>query len=218
MLLAVAAAREAEAVLRGLGLDGSSRLEQWGRVDLDERLAIVLTGVGKANAAGALARAASGQLAGVVSIGLSGALPGSGLTAGQVVVADACILADEGVETPDRFMSQSDLGFPAAEGCGERFPTDPRWTAALAPLADRVGPAATISTCSGTRARAAEIVRRTGAIAEDMESAASALVARRLGLPFACLRVISNRTGDRATQGWDLERAFAAVARAAGSL
>ena len=50
-----------------------------------------------------------------------------------------------------------------------------------------------------------------GAIAEAMEGAAVVHAARRLGLPGGEVRVISNSTGDRAKQQWDIARAFAAM-------
>ncbi|HZW08272.1 MAG TPA: futalosine hydrolase [Phycisphaerales bacterium] len=215
MVLSVAARREAEAVARGVGGRGSAPGMEWARVDLNDRLSLVLTGVGKANAAGGLARALVAGDSGVVSIGVSGALPGSGLEVGDVLVADSCVLADEGVGVPGGFLAQSEVGFPALAPFGERFPADPAWVAALGPLADRIGGAATISTCAGTDERAAEIAGRTGALAEDMESAAAGLVALRLGLPFACVRVISNRTGARERQAWDLPGALAVLERVA---
>lgn len=230
-LLAVAAPREAEAVLAGLGgvsgVSGGGRAlpEPWTTLEIDDRLHLVVTGVGKANAAGGVAKALAGRYAGVLSLGLAGGLPaepggaaGLALGVGQVVLADACHLADEGLISPEGFVNQSGLGFPACEGFGERVPTDAKWREALAPLACRVGGCATVSTCSGTDARAIEIVRRTGACCEDMESAAVGLVAHRLGLPFACLRVISNQTGDRDRQGWEIDRAFSVVARLVGAL
>ena len=51
-----------------------------------------------------------------------------------------------------------------------------------------------------------------------MESAAVALAAARLGTPFAALRVISNRTGERSRQGWDMARAFSVLTDLAGSI
>jgi futalosine hydrolase len=70
---------------------------------------------------------------------------------------------------------------------------------------------ATVSTCSGTNALAREIVTRTGAEVEAMEGAAVGLVASRLGVGFAEVRVISNTTGDRGSQQWDLPGALAAL-------
>ncbi len=216
-LLAVAAPREAEAVLVGLGSADSTPPAPWTTRVLNDRLHLVVTGVGKSNAAGAVARALTSQHSGVLSLGLAGALPAlPGLEVGQVMLADTCHLADEGLSTPDRFLTQSELGFPACDSLGERFPTDPTWRDALAALALRIGPCATVSTCSGTDARATEIARRTGALCEDMESAAVALTAHRRGMPFSCIRVISNQTGDH--QAWDLELAFSVLARVAGGL
>ena len=44
-----------------------------------------------------------------------------------------------------------------------------------------------------------------------MEGAAVVHAARRLGLPGGEVRVISNSTGDRPKQQWDIARAFAAM-------
>lgn len=209
-------------MLDALGHPQTALPAPWRPLTLDARLELVLTGVGKANAAGAVARALSPRHAGVLSLGLAGSLPHPpgtpGLSVGGVVVAEACQFADDGLALADRFVPQSDLGFPAVEGPGECFPTDPAWRHALAPLADRLGPVATVSACSGSDAAAAEIARRTGAWCEDMESAAVGLVAARLVVPFGCIRVISNRTGDRADQGWDLDLAFSVLTRLARSL
>lgn len=218
-LLAVAAPREAEAVLTGLGRAGHALPTPWTTLEIDDRLHLVVTGVGKANAAGAVAKALTGRYSGVLSLGIAGSLPvARGLEVGQVVLAEACHLADEGLATADGFLTQSELGFPACEGLGECFPTDAVWRDALAPLATMVGPCATVSTCSGTDTRAIEIARRTGALCEDMESAAVALAAHRLGLPFACLRVISNHAGNRDRQAWNLDLGFSVLARLAGAL
>lgn len=221
-LLAVAAPREVEAVLAGLGRGGTPLPRPWSAVELDDRFHLVVTGVGKANAAGAVARALSPRHSGVLSLGLGGALPvpseRSGLRIGEVLLADTCFLADEGLGGSGRFATQSQMGFPAVEGLGERFPTEPGWCRALAPLAAQVGPCATVSTCSGSDGLAGEIARRTSALCEDMESAAVGLVASRLGAPFACLRVISNHAGDRSRQGWDPDLAFSVLAEVCGSL
>lgn len=210
-------------MLDALGLAEKPVPDPWCPIVLTERLDLVLTGVGKANAAGAVARTRRPRHAGVLSLGLAGALPSPDSSPppqlGAVILADACRLADDGLALPDRFLTQADLGFPAVERLGESFPTDPEWRRALAPLADRIGGVATVSTCSGTDAQAAEIARRSnGALVEDMESAAVGLVAARLGVPFACLRVVSNHTGDREHQRWDLDLAFSVLARLARSL
>jgi futalosine hydrolase len=140
---------------------------------------------------------------------VAGALPGSGLEVGDVVAATACIFADEGVQTPERFMDCHAMGFPLGAFEGSAVPVDPRLLGVIRPLAKAAGPVATVSTCSGQNALAATVRERTGALAEAMEGAAVGLVAHRLGAPFAELRVVSNTTGDRPGQTWDLKGALA---------
>ncbi|MFO0834909.1 MAG: futalosine hydrolase [Phycisphaerales bacterium] len=216
ILLVVAAVREARAILGSLapagGPGGGAGVvppEEWGVVSLG-RIDVVRSGVGKSNAAGATAKfldPARHRL--VMNVGIGGALPKSGLSILDAVIADECVFADEGVRTPDRFLSLSDVGFPCMAGRRDSVASDAGAARELG-LGDamRVGPIATVSVCSGTDELAAEIRGRTGAIAEGMEGAACGLVAARMGVRFAELRVISNRTGRRDQQGWNLDGAF----------
>jgi futalosine hydrolase len=172
----------------------------------------VLTGLGKANAAGAVARALdTTRHGGVLSIGVGGSLPGSGLAVGTVVAGSAAVFSDEGVATPAGLVPASALGFPAGIE-SETVRPDPTWLAALAALGLPAVPIATVSACCGTDALAAQTAARTGAAVEAMEGAAVGLVAARLGLAFAEVRAVSNTTGDRAGQVWDLPAALAALA------
>jgi futalosine hydrolase len=221
-LIAVAAPAEARAVLAGFDLDPAHALPDWQPMALDARFDLVRTGIGKANAAAAVARALAPAHRGIVSLGVAGSLPGSGLALRQVVVADRCVYADEGVETPDSFLTCAAIGFPLAPppATPEGVPLARSLRGALAPLlaggAAAIGGIATVSTCSGTDARARAVAERTGAIAEAMEGAAIAHVAVRLGVLAAEIRVISNTTGDRAAQVWDLRGSLdrlAALAR-----
>ena len=82
----------------------------------------------------------------------------------------------------------------------------------------RVGSIATVATCSATDELADEIALRTGSVAEAMEGAAVLHAARVLGVPALELRVISNTTGNRGEQVWDLPRAFEALSDLAGAL
>lgn len=216
LLVAVAAPNEARAILAALGL--RLDLAPWRIAPLRDlspgaatplpRADLLLTGVGKAAAAGAVARAIDpARHRGVLSLGVAGALPGSRLAIGQSLLASACVFADEGVETPDGYTDLSARGFPPGPWTGPGAPTDSSISAPWSALADRTGPVATVSTCSGTDARAATLAARTGALAEAMEGAAVAASAARLGLPFAEFRVISNTTGS--SQQWDLPLALA---------
>jgi futalosine hydrolase len=184
---------------------------------------VVVAGIGRTNAAAATAeaiaaaRAAGWPFTAVVSAGIAGALPGSGLAIGDVVVADACAYAEEGIALPEGFRDMRALRFALGDFEGNRVPVDAALAARLAPLG-RTGTIATVATCSGTDAAAAEVVARTGAIAEAMEGAAVVHAARRAGLPAIEVRAISNTTGDRPRQRWDLPAAFASLARVGASL
>jgi futalosine hydrolase len=202
-LLIVAAPREVRAALDALD-PGKPVPGPWQPI-MGDRWELVRSGVGKAAAAGATARSYDPERhAGVMSLGLGGYFPNSGLRVGDVVLADPSRFGDEGVRTPEGFLPLEKLGFG---GDAPDTPPDPASRAALAPLVTRIGPVATVSACSGTDADADDTASRSEAIAEAMEGAACAMVARRVNpqARFAEIRVISNRTGNRQNQGWDLE-------------
>ena len=177
---------------------------------------VVVAGIGRTNAAAATAealteaRATGAPFAAVISTGIAGALPGSNLALGTVVVADACIYAEEGIALPEGQGDMRVLGFPLGDFEGNRVPVDGALLVAFRAL----GPAceiATVATCSGTDAAALSVRTRTGAMAEAMEGAAVVHAARRVGVPAIEIRSISNTTGDRAAQRWDIAAAFAAL-------
>lgn len=219
LLLAVAAPKEGEAVLRAFDADPALADVPWRLHHLRAGFDLVVTGVGKANAAGAVARVFDASAhRGVINLGVAGSLPGGGCAIGDAVLAVPTLFADEGLAGPDGFVNLPEIGFPIAlgPGAGVTFDPDPALAAALRPHANAAGPVATLSACSGTDDGAAAIARRTGAVAEAMEGAAIACVCARLAessgaapAPFCELRVISNTTGDRASQRWDLRAALA---------
>jgi futalosine hydrolase len=173
---------------------------------------VTVSGIGRTNAAAATTAALleEGPFDGVLSVGIAGALPGSMLQPGELVVASACVYVEEGLQTPHGFSDTASMGFPLGDFEGNRVPVEPRLTRFLpGPL--HQGPIATVATCSGTDALAAEVERRTGALAEAMEGAAVVHAARRLGIAGGEVRVISNSTGDRDRQRWDMASALSAL-------
>lgn len=218
-MLALAAPREVESAFRGLGLDPLPHPPEWQAIAVSEGLEVVRTGVGKANAAGAVARVLDpSRHAAVVSIGVGGSLPGSPAGLGQVVLGTSAVFADEGVATEEGFVDCPTLGFPLGVFEGPAVPLDPVLREWLRPLAQHEGPIATVSTCSGRDDLARSVAQRTGALAEGMEGAAVAAVTGRFGLPAAELRVISNTTGGRQVQRWDLAGALTVLAEVIGRL
>lgn len=233
-LLVAAAPAEADAILRGLGERSAQPPTPWTLRPIGGRFDLLLAGVGKANAAGATAlRFDPARHAGVVSVGIAGSLPESGLEIGDAALATRSVYSDEGAATPEGFSDMASMGFPPIEpalsfagdtpmGVG----VDPDLFKVLRPLARSAGPIATVSTCSGTDAVASETRRRTEAIAEAMEGAAVGFALRRRDLadgpplptPFAELRVISNTTGDRHRQKWDLRGSLERLGEVASGL
>ena len=211
ILIAVATPREASALCRPLRLTVEN-LQPWVLVQTPAGFDVVLTGVGKANAAGGVARVLDpDRHAGLLNVGIAGLLPqpsGGGLDLGSAILSTRSVFADDGIQQPEAFQSFADAGFPLI---GSRDDIEPSsdWGAVLAELTDAQGTIATVSTCSGTDLYAQEIGERTGAIAEACEGAACGLSAFRVGCRFAEIRSISNTTGQRDLQRWDIDRALA---------
>ncbi len=229
LLLALAAGREARAAMEALGVWAGRLPDPWQLVGGRRRLDLVMTGVGKANAAGGVARVLDpNQHWGVLSAGIAGSLPVAappGL--GTIVCASESVFADEGVggaADAGGFIPMSDLGFGCFPDGSMGARHDQTMLGLLSPLGGARGVIATVSWCSGSDGCAQGVVERTGAIAEAMEGAAVALAARRVSSSIATgeLRVISNTTGERSAQRWDPEGALATLrdvlGRLAGSL
>ncbi|MDH6118180.1 futalosine hydrolase [Kitasatospora sp. GAS204A] len=193
LLVVVAVAAEAEAVLRGAPAG---------------RVTVVTAGVGPAAAAGATAIAlATERHPLVLSAGIAGGFaPRAPI--GAVVAADAIIAADLGAQTPEGFRDVAELGF------GTTTHTPPAGAVALLAEATGavVGPVLTVSTVTGSAARAAELTERhPGAAAEAMEGFGVAEAAARLRVPALELRTVSNAVGPRDRTAWRIGEALAAL-------
>ncbi|MBA4119953.1 MAG: futalosine hydrolase [Isosphaera sp.] len=232
VLVVCATPLEAGALLAELGVGSLvAHAQEWRPMPVLPGLKLLISGVGKANAAAATARALDpASDAGVLSIGIGGVLPTPEkntpvnsaderrATLGDVVVSTRSVYADEGLLTPEKFVDLHDMGFPAGpwEGSGPWAP--PAWLSTLRTLGDAQGVIATVSTCSGTDQAAREVARRTGAVVEAMEGAAVAQVAERLGVAWGEVRVVSNTTGDRHAQRWEMRAALDRLARLGAAL
>ncbi|MFF2809437.1 futalosine hydrolase [Streptomyces sp. NPDC058000] len=175
---------------------------------------VLAAGVGPAAAAAGTATAlTAAALAGapydlVVSAGIGGGFSPAAAPLGSVVVADAIVAADLGAETPDGFVPVTELGF----GTVAHLP-DPALVAAVAAATGgATGPVVTVSTVTGSAARAAELAERhPGVLVEAMEGFGVAEAAAAHDLPVLEIRTVSNAVGPRDRAAWRIGPALAAL-------
>ncbi|RTL39807.1 MAG: futalosine hydrolase [Candidatus Melainabacteria bacterium] len=210
LLVAVASGGEYRAIIEALQHKIDDAAGDW-RAQHFESFSLLQTGVGKANAAGAVTHelmsgnASRRNYAVVLSFGIAGSLQ-SHVEIGSSVFGSTVVFADEG--TP--FIAGQDWTSLEQSGWAQTsfHTSDCDWSQHLSANADHVGTIATVSTISGTDEIAAQYRQRTGALAEAMEGAAIAQVCQRLEIPFAELRVISNRCGNRNINKLDIPTSF----------
>lgn len=193
---------------------------RWGAADI----VCLISGIGKANAAhatGVLIRDFSPDM--IVSFGVGGAYPGSGLAVGDIAVATTEVYADEGVILREGFRTLETIGIPAATAPRRKFFNEFPLDRALAKRALRAagkrgsassGVFATVSSCSGTRQLALRLSKRLNAVCENMEGAAVAHISRLYNVPAVEVRGISNIVEDRDLTKWNIPLAADAASGA----
>ncbi|MDH4161108.1 MAG: futalosine hydrolase [Nitrospirota bacterium] len=192
-----------------------------------KQVVLCVAGMGKVNAAhGATIMITRYAPAVLFVLGVGGAYPSSGARIGDVVLAREEIAGDEGVLTNDGFKDTEFIGIPLLKTTNSTiFNTYP----APAPVLDQAlaalrscgpsvtvhaGPFITLSTCTGTAARARELEERYQGLCENMEGAAAAQVAELHNVPWLEVRGISNIVEDRDLSRWDIPRAARAAQQA----
>ncbi|ANH92085.1 futalosine hydrolase [Streptomyces sp. SAT1] len=198
-------------------------------------LDLIAAGVGPALAAASTATAlTAAALDGtpyglVVSAGIAGGfasaatdLPGPpglprlpGAPVGSLVLADEITAADLGAETADGFLPVTDLGF----GTVTHRPPESLVRAAASATGAATGTVLTVSTVTGTAARAAALrARHPRALAEAMEGFGVAEAAAAHSVPVLELRAVSNPVGPRDRAAWRIGDALAALTEGFGKL
>ncbi|MEU3820331.1 futalosine hydrolase [Streptomyces sp. NPDC030392] len=132
---------------------------------------------------------------------------------GSLVVSDSIVAADLGADTPDGYLPVEELGF------GRSVHAPP--AALTARVRDAVrgsgvpcllAPVLTVSTVTGTAARAAELAaRHPRAGAEAMEGFGVAEAAAAHGVPAVEIRAVSNTVGPRDRAAWRIGEALDAL-------
>lgn len=189
-----------------------------------QQIIICAAGIGKINAAATtsvLLERYRPKL--VINTGCAGAYPGSGLSVGDLAVASEELLADEGVLTSEGWQDLRSMNLPyLAQGDRmyyNNIPLSKHAAEKAMQLADYYGVSLTrgrfitVSTCSGTKQRGLDLVRKLGAICENMEGGAVALTCLRYGINCLEIRGISNQVDTRDMSTWDIPRAVEAAQR-----
>jgi len=186
---------------------------------------LCIGGMGKVNAAHAATILTGYNPAAIIVFGIGGAYPSSNAKIGNVAIAKEEIAGDEGVLTLDGFKDTEFIGIPLLEtSTSVIYTTYPARESlvkhALQALhtnldADlHLGTFVTLSTCTGTTARARELEERYHGLCENMEGAAVAQVAELHNIPWIEVRGISNIVEDRDLQKWDIPSAALAAQQA----
>lgn len=184
-------------------------------------LSLAVSGIGKANAAGALASVAAGEertVVAVLQVGIGGAYPGSGLSLGDVLLAHSEYDLDLGVGSRPDWSGLETLGFtafPHAEQHNRLDLDSPLLRAVAAGSGLGTAAFATSDSVTAGPELAAAIAARHAVAVESMEGVAAAQVATALGLPFIELRAVSNLVGERDKSRWTVAPAVSAAAGAA---
>lgn len=183
--------------------------------NLDAR--VVVSGVGPVAAALATQRALATKHAPVVvSAGIGGAYPGSGLEPGDLAVSSVIIHADLGAWNGDLWLDLDALGLSVLPGAvqGTRFSVWRGAEAAARRAGAAFGPTLTLSSVTGSVEGAQALARRhPGALTEGMEGAGIAHAALLAGVPVVEVRGVSNAVGPRDRAAWRIGEALAATRR-----
>jgi len=169
----------------------------------NQEVLLQLSGMGLVNSASAVTAALERMpdITSLINLGCAGAYAKSGLEVGQAALASQIVLADHGVRTSRKLHGLEKTGIPLFEHKGEdiynHLPCSAELNSRLALPGLARGLFACVAQVSGDPAIAASVEARWGAILEDMESGAVAQVAALYGLPFACVRGVSNMAGAR---------------------
>lgn len=178
---------------------------------------VVVSGVGPVAAALATQRALLEQPAGlVVSAGIGGAYPGSGLQPGDLAVSSGIVHADLGAWDDDTWLNLDALGLSIRPDTvqGTHFPVWAGAEDAARQCGAAFGPLLTLSAVTGSVAGAQALAdRHPGALTEGMEGAGVAHAALLAGVPVVEVRGVSNPVGPRDRGAWRIGDALAATRR-----
>ncbi|HZW28401.1 MAG TPA: futalosine hydrolase [Trueperaceae bacterium] len=179
---------------------------------------LAATGLGKANAAAAVAALVAGSggaVRAVVQVGVGGAYPGAVVPVGAAALADSELDLDLGLGRHPDWEGLEALAVPGDATRNLLDLSGPALEAASAATGLRALPFATSDAVTADAGSAAYLARRFGVAVESMEGVGAARAAAALGVPFVEVRGVSNAVGERDKAAWRLRDAVAAACDAA---
>lgn len=181
-------------------------------------MVVAATGLGKANAAAAVAAlvtASGGAVPAVVQVGVGGTYPGSGVAVGGAALAASELDLDLGLGRHPDWRGLEALAVPGDDTRNLIDLSGPALEAAREATLLPALPFATSDAVTADAAAAAYVAERFGAAVESMEGAGAARAAVALGVPFVEVRGASNEVGVRDKARWRLREAVGAACAAA---
>ncbi len=192
----------------------------------NKQVSLVISGVGKVNAAHAttfLVLKYRPEI--IINFGIGGAFPDRGISIGDTAVADREIYADEGICLARGFSDMRFTGIPLLKTSnGKEIYNEIKFNKDLLcsvmnnlqkkghPV--KRGTFITVSTITATKDRADYLNKRYRPLCESMEGAAVAHVCLKHGVDCLEIRGISNFVGPRNRKSWDINAAVSSSEKA----
>jgi futalosine hydrolase len=185
-----------------------------------ERSITVVSGIGAVNAALATqAGILEHHPSMILSVGIGGAYPSSGLQPSDAAVSSQIIYAGLGAMDGEDFLDLEQLGFPLLERNGTKIFNILPVSELSRDFAEAAGIAhgsfLTLETVTGSFETASRLEAQVpGALVEGMEGAGVAHVALKHNIPCLEVRGISNMVGPRDRSKWKIPEAMQALSKA----
>lgn len=175
---------------------------------------LVISGIGKTNAASAVTYMINKYIPDLFILsGIAGAYPSTGLSIGDVAIAEKEFYGDEGVIMKNGFFGLDLINIPLIKKGKKRFFNEFQLNKRLVNMVKKTikgsfksGNFVTLSAITGTAEGAIRLRDRYNAICENMEGAAVAHACEVFGMDLIEIRGISNIVEDRDPSRWDIKK------------
>lgn len=182
------------------------------------RIALIISGIGKTSAASATTYIINRlSLDLLILFGVGGSYPQSGLSIGDIAIAEKEIYGDEGIIMKDGFHGLDLMGLPVLKRGRKAIFNEFNLDKGLVNTVKRSinkpfksGNFITLSSVTGTIEGAIRLARKFNAICENMEGAAVAHVCEIFKKDLLEIRGISNIVENRDISKWDVRTAIRA--------